>query len=149
MGANDYQVGGDHYNSTYKHWDLALKIPLPYLEACATKHVTRWRKKDGIKDLQKAAHYLAKMIEVGDYDVKRRPGVAVDVEVHKFAEANDLTFIEYQFLYLMCTYRDEKTLRNANRILTLIMDEARGTTRRIDELNRPGTPEDGGQHANQ
>ena len=72
---NSRQIGGDHYKTSYEHWDLAVNIPLGYLEGCATKYVARWRKKDGLKDLQKALHYLDKLIEVGS------PYIARTIEV--------------------------------------------------------------------
>jgi hypothetical protein len=146
MSANEMQVGGDHYKSSYQHWDLAVKIPLGFLDGCVTKHVTRWRKKLGIQDLQKAAHYLDKLLEVGDYSVKRNPDVSVSEEVEQFAEKNCLTFLEYQFIYLMCTYDSEKTLKNARRILQMIIIEAR-EAEPAPEMNVPGTPEDGGEHS--
>jgi hypothetical protein len=145
MTVDDTQVGGDHYRTAYQHWNLALKLKLPYLDGCATKYVTRWRKKEGIKDLQKGMHYLNKILEVGDYDIRRNPNVAVDQEVKRFAEANDLTFMEYQFMYLMCTYTEEKILRNARRLLMIIIADAKNSI--PDEINIPGTPEDGGHHA--
>jgi len=63
MSENDYQVGGNHYPSEIQHWDYCLANNLPYMEGQITKYVTRWRKKNGIQDLQKAQHFLAKLIE--------------------------------------------------------------------------------------
>ena len=54
------QVGGTHYNSPYQHWDLVADLGLDYLRACATKYVTRSRKKNGREDLKKAVSYLEK-----------------------------------------------------------------------------------------
>lgn len=59
------QVGGDHYDATYEHWDYASETGLGYLEGCASKYVTRWRKKDGVQGLQKAISYLQKIKEMG------------------------------------------------------------------------------------
>lgn len=149
MGANDTQVGGAHYKSTYEHWDLVIKIPLSYLEGTCTKYVTRWRKKSGVQDLRKAMHYLDKLIEVGDYRVKRSL-IDIDNEVERFASANNLSFLEYQFLFIICTYHEEKDLRNARRILVLIMNQAEDPNILLaQELSAPGTPDDGGHHADQ
>ncbi len=65
MSANDKQVAGDHYATAYQHWDFVLDAELGYLLGCATKYVSRWRKKNGAQDLQKAIHYLEKAKEVG------------------------------------------------------------------------------------
>ena len=63
MDANDYQIGGDHYKIGYEHWDFVIDTKLHYLLACATKYIARWRAKNGIEDLKKAPHYLAKADE--------------------------------------------------------------------------------------
>jgi hypothetical protein len=67
---NDHQVGGTHYRDTsgvcphcggeVQHWDMYGAMP--YLEGCITKYVTRWRSKGGLQDLEKAQHYLEKLI---------------------------------------------------------------------------------------
>lgn len=56
------QVGGDHYEAPYQHWDLVGDCHISYFEANATKYVGRWRKKNGIQDLQKGISYLEKRI---------------------------------------------------------------------------------------
>lgn len=62
MDANERQVGGFHYQSGFQHWDFVLTLNLPYLPAQVTRYVARWRKKNGIEDLNKALHYMDKMI---------------------------------------------------------------------------------------
>lgn len=64
MSANEGQVGGDHYKATFQHWDWVEALGLPYLVSAASKYLTRWRKKDGSKDVQKSIHYLQKQLEV-------------------------------------------------------------------------------------
>lgn len=64
MDANEHQVGGEHYNSKFQHWDFVLLLNLPYLPAQVTRYVARWRKKHGLEDLKKAAHYMDKLIAV-------------------------------------------------------------------------------------
>ncbi len=68
---NSRQVGGDHYKSAYEHWDFVEDIKLGYLESVAIKYVARWRKKNGIQDLEKADHYIEKLIAVGRFNVAR------------------------------------------------------------------------------
>lgn len=67
--ANDTQVGGDHYkklNAAYQHWDFAVDLKLNHLEASATKYLARHMNKNGRQDLEKAAHYVQKLIECAD-----------------------------------------------------------------------------------
>lgn len=77
MSANDTQVGGDHYRTNGKdlqHWDLAVAFQWDPFQYQITKYVMRWKHKhathaERLKDLQKAAHFLQKYIEVAtEYD---------------------------------------------------------------------------------
>ena len=66
MGANERQVGGSHYkdNGKPEHWDLVTMYEWDYFQGQITKYLMRWRKKNGIQDLEKARHFLDKYIEV-------------------------------------------------------------------------------------
>lgn len=57
------QIGGNHYEADYQHWDLCFDCQIPYLEGCATKYISRWWKKGGFQDLEKAESYLLKIID--------------------------------------------------------------------------------------
>lgn len=57
---NEKQVGGEHYKSHYQHWDFITDTGAHYLLGCATKYLTRHRKKNGKEDLEKSIHYLEK-----------------------------------------------------------------------------------------
>lgn len=61
--SNDRQVGGDHYRTEIQHWDFVIANDLDYFQGQITKYVTRWKKKNGIPDLEKALHFLEKYIE--------------------------------------------------------------------------------------
>lgn len=67
MNANDRQVGGGHYAASYQHWDLVADLGLGYFEGQITKYVARWRKKNGLQDLEKAMHFLEKLVELVVY----------------------------------------------------------------------------------
>ena len=70
--ANDVQVGGSHYkNKKIQPWDFIIANELGFLEGNIVKYIARWKDKGGVKDLEKARHYLEKLIEVvgsGDID---------------------------------------------------------------------------------
>lgn len=59
------QVGGAHYqtDSGPQHWDVMEEFDVSYLEAVATKYLSRWRQKGGAEDLRKSLTYLEKMGE--------------------------------------------------------------------------------------
>lgn len=65
MAANDTQVQGTHYkNKAIQPWDYISSNNLGYLEGNVVKYVSRWKEKGGYADLQKARHYLDKLIEI-------------------------------------------------------------------------------------
>jgi len=65
--ADDMQVGGNHYkDKSIQPWDYIIANDLGYLEGNVVKYVSRWKNKNGIEDLKKAQHYLAKLIEVAN-----------------------------------------------------------------------------------
>lgn len=69
MGANDRQVGGNHYKTEGpQHWDMVAGFGLDYFQGQITKYLFRWRKKNGLEDLEKAKHYLEKYIELAKTD---------------------------------------------------------------------------------
>ena len=64
MSANDRQVGGDHYSyNNIQHWDFVVQNHIPYLEAVAIKYIVRHAEKGGRQDLEKAKHFIDKMLE--------------------------------------------------------------------------------------
>jgi hypothetical protein len=71
MGANDRQIGGEHYRRApgEQHWDRLVRLyGLPaarcYFIGNITAYVERYQDKNGVQDLEKAAHYLQKLIEL-------------------------------------------------------------------------------------
>lgn len=68
--ANSHQVGGGHYRRVAgeQHWDRLVRLyGLPaarcYFIGNITAYVERYQEKNGIQDLEKARHYLDKLIE--------------------------------------------------------------------------------------
>lgn len=59
------QVGGDHYQTPEgipEHWDIAIALGWDFFQYQITKYLWRWKRKDGLTDLRKAQHFLAKYI---------------------------------------------------------------------------------------
>jgi len=67
---NSHQVGGDHYASkSVQPWEameswMSKEAFAGYLHGNCIKYLARYREKNGVQDLQKCQHYLAKLIEV-------------------------------------------------------------------------------------
>lgn len=63
--ANDTQVGGTHYmkHGNFQPWDAWWLWKLNAFQGAIIKYVVRYRDKNGLQDLEKAGHYLEKLIE--------------------------------------------------------------------------------------
>ncbi len=62
--AIDRQVGGGHYKKCpIQPVTYAMANDLGFMEGSVVKYVTRWRDKDGLKDLEKAKHFIEMLIE--------------------------------------------------------------------------------------
>lgn len=59
------QVAGDHYKKLkIQPVEYIHANGLPFIEGNVVKYVTRWRDKGGIKDLEKARHFIELLIEL-------------------------------------------------------------------------------------
>jgi len=81
---NSHQVGGDHYASkAVQPWQameswMSAEAFSGFLQGNCIKYLARYRDKNGIEDLQKAQHYLTKLIEVESNEI------SVVVDRHQF-----------------------------------------------------------------
>ena len=66
MESNVKQIGGEHYLTAIQPWDYIVANDLGFLEGNIVKYITRYKEKGGVVDLQKAKHYLEKLIELED-----------------------------------------------------------------------------------
>lgn len=63
--ALDVQVAGDHYKKlAIQPVQYIHANGIGYFEGNVIKYVSRWRDKGGIKDLEKAKHYIELLIEL-------------------------------------------------------------------------------------
>ena len=160
--ANDRQVGGDHYRTGgLQHWDVVWQYGVGYLEGTATKYVSRWRKKNGIVDLEKGLHTLEKIIESHEIGYTAHGFVPIRSCV-AFARMCDLSTLEEAFCTRLFTWKSRDDLEDARTAISLLIAGERqrlktasvaqeqigismGEAHRvIREILQPGTPEDGG-----
>lgn len=65
MSALDKQVSGDHYKDLkIQPIEYIHANGIPFAEGSVIKYVSRWRAKGGIKDLEKAKHFIELLIEL-------------------------------------------------------------------------------------
>ena len=63
--ALDTQVDGNHYkDQAIQPVEYIHANNIGYFEGNVIKYVSRWRKKNGIKDLEKAKHYIELLMEL-------------------------------------------------------------------------------------
>jgi hypothetical protein len=140
---NKTQIGGTHYQVSagkMQHWDVCAQFGVRYLEGCTTKYISRWRKKDGRIGLQKAGHFIDKIIELhrmGDYPAPKHLGVPTSV-VDQFCDTYELSDNERIVCRMMFQWRTLIDLETAREALMTVIRSA--------EQFSPGSPEDGGHH---
>lgn len=62
--AEKKQVGGDHYTMhKIQPWDIIDAYGLDFYEGNALKYLLRYKDKNGAEDLEKAIHYIERIIE--------------------------------------------------------------------------------------
>jgi len=128
--ANTKQVGGTHYNSAYQHWDWVEDTGMGYLEAQATKYITRWRKKDGRKDVEKALHYVEKLLERFDkhhrtnrIQIKGSAAAAkLDKLTERFCKENKLSPAEAEIAHIMANWDERNDLTRVQFMLISIIE---------------------------
>ena len=65
LSSFDRQVGGGHYKDyVIQPLEFCVKNNIPFLEGNVIKYICRWRKKNGVQDLEKAKHYIEMLIEL-------------------------------------------------------------------------------------
>lgn len=64
-GALSVQVDGSHYKGLkIQPVEYIHANAIPFIEGSVIKYVTRWREKGGVKDLEKAKHFIDLLIEL-------------------------------------------------------------------------------------
>lgn len=127
------QYGGDHYETSdgYEHWDWVIDAEIGYLAGNATKYVSRWRKKNGVADLQKALTYVDKMIATrrnSDWHY-RESRWKTRTATERFVQSAGLNEDEASIVWLLAGPCPPEMLRLAReRLETLIRDAQRAAS---------------------
>lgn len=128
--ANDMQVGGTHYKTKYEHWDFVLDTGMGYFDGQATKYVTRWRNKEGVKDLKKALHFVNKMLENLPKSWPYRDILPEDFSemFARYKAANDLHELEEKIIIYLAFRPDAgQGLYEVRDLILVLIDEADDT----------------------
>lgn len=128
MNSNTTQVGGNHYKgTTYQHWDFVLlALGGRYLEGNITKYIARWRKKNGLQDLQKARHYLDKLIESFN-DGTVLPPLNRAVSAHQspsyFCDVNGIDVSERMIIIALSDWESRQDLNRIGGMLNALIEK--------------------------
>jgi hypothetical protein len=101
MSANEKQVAGEHYKAGYQHWDWSDDIRLSPMPYQVTKYLTRWKKKNGVQDLEKAKHFLDKYIELKNKEAQNRADCS-----NRFMNENNVDYYERDIIIKMMWFED-------------------------------------------
>ena len=125
--ANAKQVAGNHYKTEgIQHWDLCDDFDVPYLTGCATKYLTRFRRKNGLQDLQKAHHYTEKMIECWAF-ISRPEGDVPELTLDIFLADNGIDGPEREPLRLLFNWKSVSDLKVAKCWIETLIAELDGS----------------------
>lgn len=120
------QVGGTHYKTGYGHWDFAAEYYGPgYFKGQVTKYVVRWRKKNGVQDLEKAHHFLDKLLTLDWSELNWHLWGTYPMRLPQLVEENGLGRMEADVIEAVSLARDDAGLQRAMKALLVLLDAAR------------------------
>lgn len=126
QSANTRQVGGAHYKAKIQHWDLVAYNNLGYFPAQITRYVTRWNKKNGVEDVEKAFHYWQKWKELVYEGVISFPlSIPTLSKFNEFLEENALTSLELKIFETAMTVSFLSDLKYLGELLEELLNKAR------------------------
>lgn len=126
--ANSRQVAGNHYQAgNFQHWDIVDTWGVGYLEGCCTKYLSRFRKKNGLQDLQKADHYLQKLIEVRSTQPGLHNNSVPRSEVTRFLAENGIIGLETAIIHIVFEWAQLAQLKTARHLLEALIAEYEGS----------------------
>ncbi len=125
MSANERQVAGSHYRAGVQHWDLMAYNRVGYFEAQITKYITRWKKKNGVQDVEKSIHYHEKLTELLTDGILSLPAESREAKfLEEFRASNDLGDVEYTIFSLLLTYTTMDELHRVGILLQHLLQMA-------------------------
>lgn len=125
MNVNDRQVGGGHYRSEFQHWDLIEDCGIGYIEGNATAYILRHKRKNGVEDLEKALHYVEKLLSIHlERNRKNRGWASLDA-LQKFFQANHVEdAAERHSIRILTRWEDRRDLEEVISVLKAMINAA-------------------------
>lgn len=136
--ALDEQVGGDHYKKLeVQPVEFISAINANFFQGNVIKYVTRYKDKNGIKDLEKAKHYLELMKELKPQTDTKLYKDYIMAAVADYSTNNKLGDLEKDII-LAITYKDgEESIPNENiDIAICLIDDLINKLIEITKINK-------------
>ena len=106
--ALDEQVGGDHYKKLgVQPVEFISTINANFFQGNVIKYVTRYKDKNGIKDLEKAKHYLELMKQLKPQTDTKLHGDYIMAAIVSYSTGNNLGKIETDII-IATTYKNRE-----------------------------------------
>jgi hypothetical protein len=98
-----------------------------YFEAQIMRYVTRWQKKNGVQDVEKAFHYLDKLEELIGGRILYPGAILFENEdaFQRFIHENEITPLEQEIIRLLLTYKETETLVTVRLKLQELLEKAK------------------------
>lgn len=112
---NSVQIGGSHYKELrIQPWDFCIANSLGFLRGNIVRYVCRYKNKNGVEDLEKAKHYILKLVETLE-----NPDPQETITASMFASANSLSHDQLKVIKsLLSPEPDTSLLLDAHDLLT-------------------------------
>ena len=120
--ALDKQVGGDHYRKLgIQPIELIRDINANFFQGNVIKYITRYKDKNGIKDLEKAKHYLELMRELKPQtDTKLSQEYLLEA-VNNYSTGNNLGDFERDIILLIIYKDGEASIPDENIDIAILL----------------------------
>ena len=113
--ALDEQVGGDHYKKLgVQPVELIRDINANFFQGNVIKYVTRYKNKNGIKDLEKAKHYLELMKELKPQTDTKLHGDYIMAAIVNYSTSNNLGTLETDIIIATAYKNREESISDEN-----------------------------------
>ena len=113
--ALDEQVGGDHYKKLgVQPVEFISVINANFFQGNVIKYITRYKDKNGIKDLEKAKHYLELMKELKPQTDTKLHGDYIMAAIVNYSTSNNLGTLETDIIIATAYKNREESISDEN-----------------------------------
>ena len=120
---NSMQIDGSHYRTEYQVWDFSENNGLGGLEMCIIKYICRWRNKGkGAVDLQKAIHYVNKLLDLNLNRYRAAKGIASICDITYFCDVQELRPDEEGVITLISRWDCRENLVECQKLIQHMLD---------------------------